>query len=152
MADFPYLSYNTAPSVVSGVQSPFAGDAATLAAMADARAKQTALQQVLHRAAVLREEPMNAQGQGPLGARQGVGPAGWAVTAADAIAGAIAKNRRQQAAIDVTKAMGALSPAEQEYVNQYLKSDPASMQNGPRYGKPDMSYVPQGSPLSLGNQ
>lgn len=155
---FPYLSYG-APGVLAApptntnpIQNPLASpDDATVAAMAEARAKQSALQQALHRAAVLREEPLNAKGQGPMGARQGVGPMGWAVTLGDVVAGVIAKKKRERAGQEVTGAMGPLSASEQEYINQYLKSDPATMQALPRYGKPASSYIPQGSPLSLGD-
>ena len=68
---------------------------ATLDAMAKHREKQAALERALMRAPALREEPLNAQGAGPFGARQGVGPAGWATTLGDVVAGVIAQKRRE---------------------------------------------------------
>jgi hypothetical protein len=126
-------------------------DEATLKAMAEARAKRTALEKALYRAQVLREQPGGgfAQGAGPLGIRQGVGPMGFMTSIGDAIAGVIAKKRQGQGAEEVTGAMGPLSAAEQQYIQDYLNSMPGQQQP---YGRSPMSYVPQGSPLSLGNQ
>lgn len=137
-------------TITNPLQNPVAGsqDQATLQAMAQARAKQAALQQALYRAAVLREQPGGgfAQGAGPLGMRQGVGPLGWMTTLGDAVAGLVTRGKQKKSGEEVTGAMGALSPAEQAYVEQFLKGDEM-----PRTGRSPMSYVPQGTPLSFGN-
>ncbi len=138
-------------TITNPLAAPAGGqDAATLAAMAEARAKQTALQKALYRAQTLREQPGGgfAQGAGPLGIRMGVGPLGWATSVGDAIAGVIAKQRQKKGEEEVTGAMGPLSQAEQQYVQDYLNNGAP----GQNYGRSPMSYVPQGSPLSLGNQ
>ena len=140
------------PTTTSPIQNPLAPqspDAATLAAMAEARAKQMALQKALYRAQVLREQPGGgfAQGAGPLGIRMGVGPMGWMTSLGDAVAGVITRGKQKKSGEEVTGAMGELSPAEQAYVEQYLRGDET-----PRTGRSPMSYVPQGSPLSLSNQ
>lgn len=125
-----------------------APDAATLQAMAEARAKNMLLEKALFRKQALMEQPGGgfAQGAGPLGIRQGVGPGGWMTSLADAVAGLITRGKQDKNNEEVTAAMGALSPAEQAYVEQYLKGDAASL---PRTGRAPMSYVPQGSPLSI---
>ena len=129
-------------------QSP---DAATLQAMAEQRAKQMALQKALYRAQVLREQPGGgfAQGAGPLGARHGVGKYGWMTTLGDTIAGIIGKKRQGESSDEVTGALAAASPADQRLAEELLRGDPNSL---PRYGRRAMEYVPQGSPLSFGNE
>ena len=92
------------------------------------------------RAMALREEPLNAQGAGPFGARQGVGPAGWATTVGDVVAGVIAEKRRKKASEEETGAQAGVAPAASDYFNQFMKG---------RTGG-GSSYVSQGSPLSLG--
>lgn len=142
-------AYSSGAGMANPVQNPLmpSQDQAVLNAMAEARAKRARLEQMIHMANVLKDEPLNARGAGPMGVRQGVGPMGWAVTLADAVAGAIAKKKREQAAQGVTGAMGPLSEAEQKYVHEYLTTpDPSEV---PRYGRSPMSYVPQGSVLSL---
>jgi hypothetical protein len=127
---------------------------ATLAAMAQARAKDTALKQQLLRAQVLKAqtEPDAVKGGGPSGIRIGQGPMGWAVSLGDLAAAYVRKKALQKGGEGVIQATGELSPAEQEYVNQYLNSDPSMPQAAPRYGKPATAYIAQGSPLSLSNQ
>lgn len=131
----------------SPIQNPLdpRNQAATVAAMANDREKRAALERAMMRAAALREEPLNAQGPGPLGVRQGVGPMGWAVSLADAVAGAIAEKRRKAATENVAGAQSEVAPATQEYVKNFLKGRPGGLYDT-GYG---LNHVAQGSPLSL---
>ena len=149
---FPYLSYGSSgvlaqPATITNPleqqqQSP---DAAGLAAMAEARARNTALQKALYRIKALQDQPGGgyAQGTGPLGIRQGVGRLGWMTSLGDAVAGVLSRKEQEGAHEDVTAAMGPLSDAEQAYIEEFLKSDGSQ----PRTGRSPMSYVPQGTPL-----
>ena len=144
-------AYVPSGPMANPIQNPLKNmqEQATLDSMAKQREKQAALERALMRAAALREEPLNAQGAGPFGARQGVGPAGWATTLGDVVAGVIAQKRREGKVKDVAGAQTEVTPAIQQYVRDYLNGAPGGMY-GTGYGS-NQSYVPQGSPLSLGS-
>lgn len=110
-------------------------------ALSEARKKNTALQQQLLRAQAIRDQ--QAQGLGPGGAQQGVGPGGWAITAADAINRALERKSQNDAAARVAAAMGEQSPAVTSLQAEYLKGQPN------KYKLKDMQeFVPQGAPMA----
>jgi hypothetical protein len=83
---------------------------------------------------------------------------GWATTVGDLVGGLIAKSRRKAATEDTAGAYGAHSAANQALIENVLKNQPGGLY-GTGYGmvadqlrKPDLNYVSQGSPLSLGSQ
>lgn len=96
------------------VQSPYDPQLAAAAEKANAeeRLKSSALKQALFRAAALREQPLFAQGGGPLGIRIGQGPGGWAVSIGDLVGGLMAKKKLDEATAGVTGAQEALTPTE----------------------------------------
>jgi hypothetical protein len=147
-----YVPGSATSGLANPVQNPLQSmqDQATLDAMAKHREKLAVLERALMRAAALKEEPLNAQGAGPFGSRQGVGPAGWATTLGDVVAGVIAQKRREGKVKDVTGAQTEVTPAIQDYVKNFLNGAPGGMY-GTGYGSSNQSYVPQGSPLSLGS-
>ena len=135
-------------ALANPVQSPLQSpqDQATIEAMGKRREKQALLERMRMMAQVLRDEQLNAQGAGPFGSRQGVGPAGWATTVGDVVAGVIAEKRRKKAAEEEAKAQAQVAPATQEYAKNFYQGAPGGL-----YGAgAGSSYVPQGSPLSLG--
>jgi hypothetical protein len=156
----PMLGALAQPTTITNpVQNPLAGGNFDYGLMAQQRAALNELQKTYMRAQALKEEPLNAKGTGPFGARQGVGPMGWATTVGDLVAGLIAKGRRKAATEETAKASGAESQANQALIANVLQNQPGGPY-GNSYGpgianqlrRPDLNYVSQGSPLSLGSQ
>ena len=132
------------PSTVTNpIQNPLS-PAAFAAEAKDREARAKTIRMIMQ-AMALRDEPLNAQGAGPFGARQGVGPAGWATTVGDVVAGVIAEKRRKKATEDVTNAQSQEAPAASDLFQNVMSGrvNPYSSNNSP-------PYVSQGSPLSLG--
>jgi len=123
-------------------------DAATLAAMAKQREAATKLQQMLLRAQVLKDQPLYAQGEGPLGVTIGQGPGGWATALGSMVAGVLAKKAHEKAGEGTAGALGELGPATQVLAENYIQGSPGGLYDtGYGMGKP--RPVAQGSPLSL---
>ena len=123
-------------------------DARTLAAMAKQREAATKLQQMLLRAQVLREQPLYAQGEGPLGVTIGQGPGGWATAIGSMVAGVLAKKAHEKAGENTAGALGEMGPAAQALAENYIQGSPGGLY-GTGYGLAQPSFVSQGSPLSL---
>ncbi len=126
---------------------------ALLGAQAEQRAKQTALQQQLLRAAVLKAQtdPDTVKGGGPAGVRIGQGPMGWAVSLGDLAAAYVRKKALEKGAAGVIPATGEASAADQALAEQLMRNRAGGLFDT-GYARPQPSYVAQGSPLSLGNQ
>jgi hypothetical protein len=122
-------------TITNPLQSPMApGMGAGLeAANAAEKLKRSAMLQAMFKAMALREQPLYGRGAGPLGARMGEGPGGWALALGDTIAGALANRKHDEATQGVTTGMEGLVPA----VNA---TDAAA--NAAR-----RQFVPQGTPL-----
>jgi len=136
---------------VAQVQNPLQPlhDAATLASMAKQREAATKLQQMLLRAQVLKDQPLYAQGEGPLGVHIGQGPGGWATAIGSMVAGVLAKKAHEKAGEGVSGALGELGPATQTLAENYVNGDPGGLY-GTGYGLPQKPRpVAQGSQLSL---
>lgn len=143
----------SAMGAVAPIQNPLQPlqDAQTVAAMAKQREAATKVKQAFLRAQVLKDQPLYAQGAGPLGVTIGQGPGGWATAIGSMVAGILAKKAHEKAGEDVSGALSPESQATQEYVQNFLRGAPGGMY-GSGYGRPQPSYVAQGSPLSLGDR
>ena len=159
------LLYDPAPFMpvppVAQVQNPLkpTQDAKTLAAMAEQRKAATKLQQALLRAQVLREQPLYAQGAGPLGITIGQGPGGWAQAIGSAVAGILAKKAHEKAGEETAGALGEVGPATQTLAENYIQGSPGGLYNtgyGPAAAQPPgpqlvQRPIYQGAPLSYMN-
>jgi len=124
-------------------------EARTLAAMAKQREADTKLKQALLRAQVLREQPLYAQGEGPLGVTIGQGPGGWAPAIGSMVAGILAKKAHEKAGEASAAALGELGPSTQSLAENFIQGSPGGLY-GSGYGFPQPARpVPQGTPLSL---
>lgn len=135
---------------VNPVESPLQHQMQLMAAMAEQRAKDTALKQQVLRAAALKAmtDPDQVKGGGPVGIRIGQGPGGWATSLGDLGAAIIRAKALKKGAAGIIEATGELGPATQTLAENYLQDAPGGLYNS-GYGMGQPRPVSQGSPLSL---
>lgn len=135
--------YGTSPGagvMTPAIQNPLAPQASDAALrellqrILSERAANIPAQQAAFRSAALRQDqPFYAEGSGPLGIRQGVGPGGWATSIGDAVFGVMGR-KRQEAADE--KRLAAQADLMKKQNETYEKLGQA------------LNSVSQGSPLS----
>jgi len=160
MAPFPTIGPFPALGAVPPIQNPLSvssQDEKTLKLSKEQRAALTKLQQTLIRAQLLKEQPLYAQGPGPLGIMIGQGPGGWAPAIGSAIAGVLAKKAHEKAAEEQVGATGELGPATADFLESLFRGAPNGLYGtgygsataqppGPQLQRPQQP-VYQGSPL-----
>ena len=117
----PELPEITRPVNLADLPEPPPDVTEVVKALRELRGKHAELQKAFLRAQVLKQqEPL----LGPAGAQQGVGPGGWAITAADAFNRALERRRQDQQLAQQEAALGAQAPALTDYQAALLRGQP----------------------------